>query len=948
MAIQGYVHARDRFFQMDLLRRTFSGTLAELVGPPALPSDVQLRTLGLRRGAEASWATISNDAELAEIRDYLLAYSSGVNTWLAENPLPPEYAPLELATAVEWTPVDSLVMAKGLAFGLSFGLEDIDFSIAAEAYVTAGQALGFDGLALFSEDLFRSQPMDPAVTVADSATTTRPPAPEITDKASPLLESRTAEMLRSYRRSIEDIPLLKTALERSQHQMGSNWWILSGEHTASGHPILANDPHLGLDTPAIFYENHLLAGGNPGCGLDGEPAGDLLLDSTGVSFAGIPGVVLGCNSTACWGATTNPLDVTDVYLEELVVDFQSGAPTHTVFRGVEEPVVLIPQTFLVNQVGDGTPDNLADAGIGPLEGGFTVVVPRRNNGPIVNFDLSGLPIRGISVQYTGWGATTELEAFRRFMFAESVEEFRHAVQFFDVGSQNFGYADIHGNIAYFSSAEMPLREDLQNLNAPDGGIPPFFLRDGTGALQHEWLPVTAPEPQQNLPFQILPYDEMPQAVNPASGVLINANNDPVGTTLDNNPLNQVRPGGGLYYLNPGYANLRAGRIERVLDDLLADGHQATTAEIQATQANNQLLDAEIVLPYLLGAFDRAAAADAPAALQDMAADAGVAEAIGRLGAWDYSTPTGIQEGFDPGDDPANLPEPSADEVAASIAATIWSTFRGQAIRAVVDATVDGLGLGGFGPGSREAYQALEFLLRNFDAADGFGASGVDFFESGIDGLNQGEERDYLLLAALRSALDLLAGDAFAAAFGGSTDQDDYRWGRLHRIVLDHPLGGPFNIPAAGGFTDLAPDLPGISRSGGYQAVDASSHSARADGANDFMFGSGPARRFVGELDPDGIDAYEIIPGGQSGVIVSPHYASQLGRWLTNGYHSLPLDPAAVAAAPGTDEPVDPATPPCVASETTLCLLDGRFEVSGVWQGRRLWSGPPRQHERPKR
>ncbi len=117
---------------------------------------------------------------------------------------------------------------------------------------------------------------------------------------------------------------------------------------------------------------------------------------------------------------------------------------------------------------------------------------------------------------------------------------------------------------------------------------------------------------------------------------------------------------------------------------------------------------------------------------------------------------------------------------------------------------------------------------------------------------------------------------------------DYRWGKLHRIVFDHPLGPPFNVPNYGPFTDLTPELPGIARSGGYQVVDASSHSARADGVNEFMFGSGPARRFVGELSPDGIEGQQILPGGQSGDITSPFYASQLGRWLTNDHHPLVL------------------------------------------------------------
>ena len=138
-----------------------------------------------------------------------------------------------------------------------------------------------------------------------------------------------------------------------------------------------------------------------------------------------------------------------------------------------------------------------------------------------------------------------------------------------------------------------------------------------------------------------------------------------------------------------------------------------------------------------------------------------------------------------------------------------------------------------------------------------------------------------------AALDLLASPAFADAYGGSTDQDDYRWGKLHRIVFKHPFNAdPFNIPNGGGFMDLAPDLPGLARQGGFDVVDASSHNVRADSLNDFMFGRGPNRRFVGEMTPDGVAGYETIPGGQSGIFLHPHYSSQLPLWLTNSYHPL--------------------------------------------------------------
>jgi len=892
LMVLGYVHAQDRFFQMDLLRRTFSGTLAELLGPTVVGQDVQFRTFGLRRGAEESLGVIS-----AESLEWLDAYTAGVNAFLAEGVLPPEYGLLELTPAgvPPWTVVDSMTVAKGLAFGLSFDLDDLDLTISLLTFLEAGQVFGFDGISLFFEDLFRTAPFDPAVTIPDffsqagvAPATKAMPRPTVKNgKLGGYLDGRSLALTRGFREQIASIPFLRGTLDGPDTPKGSNWWLASGAVTASGYPMLANDPHLALDNPSTFYEAHLRV-------RKGE---DRPMNIYGVTFPGGPLVAQGCNPWICWGSTVNPLDVTDVYQEVLVLDPGTGVPVATVFDGQPEPLVLIPQSYNFNVIGDGMPDNLADAGVGPLEGGLTLIVPRRNNGPIVAVDLSDpdLPL-ALSVQYTGWRATREVDAFRLWARAGSVEAFKEGAKHFDVGSQNWGYADVNGNIAYFTGAEAPLREDLQNLNFPDGGFPPYLLRDGTHTLAHEWLPATNPTPDQSLNYAILPFEEMPHSVNPAQGYLLNCNNDPVGTSLDNVPFNQLRPGGGLYYLSPGYASgFRQGRLVRAFAQALEDtGNQLTPADFQRLQANNQLLDAEVLVPYILTAFDNASAPGAPAEVAALAADPGVAEAVGRLAAWDFSTPTGIPQGFDPGDDPFNLPAPSQEEIDASVAATLYSTWRGQAVQNIIDVPLGPLA--SEGPGSSLSMTALRNLLDSFPQRQGVGASGLPFFLfPGV--ADPAAARDGVLLKSLRDALDLLAGDDFAPAFGNSTDQGDYRWGTLHRITFDHPFGGPFSIPTAGGaFPDLGPELSGIARSGGFGALDASSHSSRADDLDEFKFGSGPARRFVGHLTPDGVEAVQVIPGGQSGVLGSPFSFDQLLLWLTNHYHPVYLTPGEVIQA----------------------------------------------------
>jgi penicillin amidase len=250
-------------------------------------------------------------------------------------------------------------------------------------------------------------------------------------------------------------------------------------------------------------------------------------------------------------------------------------------------------------------------------------------------------------------------------------------------------------------------------------------------------------------------------------------------------------------------------------------------------------------------------------------------AIEYLRNWDFSTPTGIAAGYDPFDDPTNLPAPSQDEINASIAATIYSVWRGQIVQLVIDTPLVMMGIGSTAPGSSNAMSALRNLIDNIDTNGGYGASGIPFIPGGDVG--------GVMLFSLSEALDLLASDAFFDAFGNSTELDDYRWGYLHRIVFDHPLGPPFSIPPSGGLTHVSESLMGVARSGGMGAVDASSHSARADSVNRFMFGSGPARRFVGHLTPEGIELHQTIPGGASGVFGSPHQSDSLMLWLTNRY-----------------------------------------------------------------
>jgi penicillin amidase len=867
--LQGYVHAQDRLFQMDVNRRQASGTLAELLGPGALASDVDLRTLGLRRAAVRSLGIVS-----ARARAALRAYAEGVNAFTRRHPLPPEYAAIEVTRFEPWTDLDSMTVAKSIAFSLSFGLEDITYTQALLAYQAAlGQARGF---ALFSEDLWRSQPFDPASTVPDATTAAHcksmPPwaaaAAARTRAAagpSPQIDAAVEELARGYLERARQVPFLRERLDRHSRP-GSNQWAVSGRHTASGLAMVANDPHLSLGTPSTFYPIHLSAGET---------------DVMGSGFVGVPFVIVGQNRYMAWGATVNPMDVTDVYQEQLVPDATSPSGYSSLYRDRPEWVIPIPEQFRYNMPGDATLDNLVLAPPGSKVGGtfippVTLIVPRRNQGPIVSLD----PTTGtaLSVQYIGFSGTREIETFLIWDNARGLDDFVRGLQFFDSGTQNFAYADVRGNIAYFTSSEMPVREDLQSGTV--NGAPPWFIRNGQGG--NEWLPVKHRQPGQAIPFEILPFEEMPHVVNPPAGWFVNANNDTAGTTLDNNPLNQLRPGGGIYYLNAGYdTGFRAGRITRLIRDTLAGGGKISFPDMQAFQSNTALLDAEVFVPSIAQALERAQAPGADPVLAALATPQ-VVEAVKRLAAWDFTTPTGIPEGYDAVDVDGVPGSPTTEEMQASVAATLYSVWRGQMIRRTLDAPLGPLPK----PAGQQAVSALRNLLDHFAITRGVGASGVDFFVvPGVAGAE--DRRDIVILQSVGNALALLAGAPFAAAFNSSTDQADYRWGKLHRIVFPHPLGGPFSIPPAGGaFPPPLWPLPGIPTDGGFGAVDASNHDARADSVNGFMFGSGPVNRFVAEAGEHRVRAESVWPGGTSGALGSPFYANLLPLWLTND--TIPL------------------------------------------------------------
>ena len=607
-------------------------------------------------------------------------------------------------------------------------------------------------------------------------------------------------------------------------------------------------------------------------------------DVQGETLPGTPYVILGQNRHVAFGATQHFVDVTDTYIERIQPDAASPSGLSTMYQGRLEPVVAIEETFRVNPRTPGQPDVLTEVPPGGAIPAQTFIVPRRNNGPLLTVDLANRT--ALSVQYAGFSPTTELESFRRFNLARDVADFRKAMEYFDLGGQHFVYADVKGNIGYFTNAEVPVREDLQA--GVVHGNPPYLLRDGTGG--NEWLPVNNPQPNQSVPYEIVPLRELPQVVNPPAGFIVSANNDPTANSFDNNVLNQVRPGGGIFYLGFAHVGYRAGRITEMVRAAIRKG-RVTPADVVDMQADVTTLDGRFFTPYVTGALDRARSSPVPE-LAALAKDPRIVEAVGRLARWNRTYPTGIPEGYDGSDRDGRLSAPSQREIADSVAATLYVLWRGRFIVNVIDRHVPQTTPPMPVSGDVHAPQALRQLLLDFDARGGVGRSGIDFFA--VPGIaDAADRRDFLVLKSMTDALTLAASDNFRAAFGNSTNQLDYRWGKLHRITLPSPLGAPYTVPSDGNrFTSPLPGLPGIPVDGAGHVPDVAGHPMRADAPERFTVAVVPVRRFVAQATPLGWRTVSSMQGGVSEDLGGRFEQNLLRGWLTNDTYpvrSYPLD-----------------------------------------------------------
>ncbi len=426
----GFVHAQDRLWQMEMNRRIGSGRLSEALGPATLDADKFLRTLGVRRVAEATLKKLD-----ARTRSQLDAYTAGVNAFLAQRsgPLPPEF----LLTGVQpepWQSADSVAWVKMMAWDLGANWRTELLRLRLAKKLSTAQIGEF----------LPPYPGDAPLKIANYA---------------------------ALYRQLDASKLAALALPGLSEDGASNNWVVAGSRTASGKPLLANDPHLGLAAPAVWYFAHLSAPG---------------FDVMGATFPGAPFVTLGRNRHIAWGFTNTGPDVQDLYIERVDGAGQVLAP-----QGWQK-LATRTETIKVK----GQPD-------------VTLTVRASRHGPLIS-DVFKPAADALPQNFAlafAWTALRDddrsIQAVGKFASAGNWKEFLAAARDFHSPQQNMVYADTAGNIGFVAPGRVPLRKPENDLKgeAPAPGWD----------AKYDWA-------------GFIPFEKLPQSYNPAAGEIVTANN----------------------------------------------------------------------------------------------------------------------------------------------------------------------------------------------------------------------------------------------------------------------------------------------------------------------------------------------------------------------------------------------------------------------------------------
>ncbi|WP_017573682.1 penicillin acylase family protein [Nocardiopsis halotolerans] len=556
---QGFTHAQDRFWEMDFRRHVTAGRTAELFGPDQVETDVYLRTMGWRHVAEQEYELLS-----PETRGHLDAYAAGVNAWLdgrEGTEVSLEYGLLKVLNGgheiEEWTPVDSLAWLKAMAWDLGGNMrEETERAQLLNAGLTREQ-IG---------ELYPAYPHEEHQPITDTdehdQAGSEETAPSEADaQRAPDLPDDAVAAVAEVTEAAASLPEMLGP--NSSPDLGSNSWVVGGEHTESGMPLLANDPHLGAAMPSTWYQIGLHCT---------ELTEECPFDVSGFSFSGLPGVIIGQNESIAWGFTNLNPDVMDLYVEKLDGDGY-------VVDGETRPLETREETVRVAGGED-----------------VDITVRSTHHGPLLSDTVAGADLAeiaedpelegadggeyAVALQWTALQPGTTADSIFMLNRARNWEDFREAASQFSVPAQNLIYADDEGNIGYQAPGLVPVRGE------GDGRYPaPGWDSD------HDWEE------------EYLPSEELPSVYNPESGVIVTANQSVVDPDYEH-----MLTGDWDY----GY---RSQRINDLIAQAVEEG-PVTAEDMSRIHMDSFHGGAAEVVPYLLEADVDGIAAEARAQLED--------------------------------------------------------------------------------------------------------------------------------------------------------------------------------------------------------------------------------------------------------------------------------------------------------------------------------------------
>lgn len=545
---QGFVQAQDRFYEMDVRRHMTAGRLSEMFGSSQVETDSFLRTLGWRKVAQKEYDTVLS----AETKKNLQAYAAGVNAYLKGKDgkdISVEYAALGLTNdyePTEWTPVDSVAWLKAMAWDLRGNMQDeIDRSLMTSR-LSAKQIA----------DLYPEYPYDKHETiVGEGAVSSATGAfdPEADSTGSGTADAGTVAdategldtQLGALSDTLDEIPAL---LGPNGNGIGSNSWVVSGSHTTTGKPLLANDPHLAPMLPSLWYQMGLHCR---------EVSAKCQYDTAGYTFSGMPGVIIGHNQDVAWGLTNLGADVTDLFLEKV-------STNGYLYDGKTVPFTTRVETIKVAG-GRSRKITVRETNNGPLVSDRSSELEKvGQKAPVTNSAPDRASGYAVSLKWTALQPGHSMDAVFELDRAHDFTSFRKAAEHFEVPSQNLVYADTKGNIGYQAPGWIPVRK------SGDGTMP-----SPGWSSEYGWK-------KDPIPFSELPYE-----YNPERGYIVTANQAVVDEKYPE-----------LLTKDWGYGT-RSQRINDLIASKIKGGEKISTDDMQKMQMDNTSEIAALLVPKLL-------------------------------------------------------------------------------------------------------------------------------------------------------------------------------------------------------------------------------------------------------------------------------------------------------------------------------------------------------------